>query len=123
MSAWDPGGRGLRPGPSFAGAPKLLAACQSVVANWEQGDLAQAARLCAEAAALGHPRFGRRPKTTGRYISPWKNWCVEYYRLGRGIPVHGTRILSTSLPTRRTTNSAKPSAMPPLRSNGGMKSP
>lgn len=30
-------------------ASKLLAACQTVVANWEHGDLAHAARMCAEA--------------------------------------------------------------------------
>jgi hypothetical protein len=36
--------------------PKLLAACQAVVANWEHGDLAHAARMCAEAVeATKHP--------------------------------------------------------------------
>ena len=36
--------------------PKLLAACQAVVANWEHGDLAHAARMCADAVeATKHP--------------------------------------------------------------------
>lgn len=35
----------------FASAPDLLAACEAVVARWESGDLAEAARMCASAAA------------------------------------------------------------------------
>lgn len=33
----------------IAAAPELLAACQSIIANWERGDLAAAARQCADA--------------------------------------------------------------------------
>jgi hypothetical protein len=35
-----------------AAAPKLLAACRMVVARWEKGDLAEAARACQAAVAL-----------------------------------------------------------------------
>jgi len=31
-------------------APDLLEACEAVVASWERGDLAEAARMCATAA-------------------------------------------------------------------------
>jgi hypothetical protein len=34
------------------GAPALLAACRLVIERWEHGDLAEAARACAEAVAL-----------------------------------------------------------------------
>lgn len=34
----------------IAAAPDLLVACEAVVASWERGDLAAAARLCAAAA-------------------------------------------------------------------------
>ncbi|MCC6355226.1 MAG: hypothetical protein IT577_15145 [Verrucomicrobiae bacterium] len=34
----------------IAAAPNLLAACRAVADNWETGDLAAAARLCADAA-------------------------------------------------------------------------
>ena len=34
----------------IAAAPALLAACRAVAENWETGDLAAAARLCAGAA-------------------------------------------------------------------------
>ncbi len=35
-----------------AAVPKLLNACQAVVERWEDGDLAEAARMCAEAVNL-----------------------------------------------------------------------
>jgi hypothetical protein len=35
----------------IAAAPDLLAACQMVINRWEQGDLAEAARACADAIA------------------------------------------------------------------------
>jgi hypothetical protein len=36
----------------IAAAPALLAVCQMVIARWERGDLAEAARACSEAVAL-----------------------------------------------------------------------
>ena len=47
VSAWDVEGEGYA--PKIAAVPKLLAACQAVVDRWEHGDLAEAARMCAEA--------------------------------------------------------------------------
>src|SRR5438045_1558108 len=35
----------------IAAAPALLAACRMVVERWERGDLAEAARACADAVA------------------------------------------------------------------------
>jgi hypothetical protein len=35
-----------------AAVPRLLAACQAVVERWEHGDLAEAARMCSEAANM-----------------------------------------------------------------------
>ncbi len=45
---------------------ELIGTCQAVVDNWEQGDLAQAARECDRMARAGrqylkdHPEKGRR---------------------------------------------------------------
>lgn len=36
----------------IAAVPRLLAACRAVVERWEQGDLAEAAQMCAEAVRL-----------------------------------------------------------------------
>jgi hypothetical protein len=47
VSAWDVEGENYA--PKIAAVPKLLAACQAVVDRWEHGDLAEAARMCAEA--------------------------------------------------------------------------
>jgi hypothetical protein len=47
VSAWDSEGEGYA--QMIAAVPKLLAACKMVVDRWEHGDLAEAARMCAEA--------------------------------------------------------------------------
>ena len=47
VGAWDL--EGERYARVIAAVPKLLAACQAVVERWEHGDLAEAARMCAEA--------------------------------------------------------------------------
>jgi hypothetical protein len=49
VGAWDLAGQEYA--QLIAAAPKLLAACQAVVERWEQGDLAEAARLCSAAVA------------------------------------------------------------------------
>jgi hypothetical protein len=53
VSTWDI--EGERYAQMIAAVPRLLAACQAVVDCWECGDLAEAARMCADAvtAALG----------------------------------------------------------------------
>ena len=55
VGAWDL--EGERYAYLIAAAPKLLAACQAVVERWKHGDLAEAARMCADAvrAATGRP--------------------------------------------------------------------
>ena len=50
VSAWDLEGEHYA--RMIAAVPKLLAACQAVVDRWEHGDLAEAARMCAEAVRL-----------------------------------------------------------------------
>ena len=47
VGAWDL--EGERYARVIAAVPKLLAACQAVAERWEHGDLAEAARMCAEA--------------------------------------------------------------------------
>ncbi len=47
VSAWDAVGERLA--PIIAALPKMLNACRAIVAKWEWGDLAEAARLCADA--------------------------------------------------------------------------
>lgn len=47
VGAWDL--EGERYARIIAAAPKLVAACQSVVERWEHGDLAAAAQMCDEA--------------------------------------------------------------------------
>jgi hypothetical protein len=71
----------------IAAVPKLLAACQAVVANWEQGDLAQAARFCQDALQTAMPDLPAaqeqgviQPST----VQPRKVRRAEYYRLWGG---------------------------------------
>ena len=80
VSAWDLEGEGYA--GMIAAVPKLLAACQAVVANWEQGDLAQAARLCAEAVQTAIPAPSAALEQQD--VHPGKVRCVEYYRLWGG---------------------------------------
>jgi hypothetical protein len=47
VGAWDL--EGERYARMIVAVPKLLAACQAVVERWEHGNLAEAARMCAEA--------------------------------------------------------------------------
>ncbi len=47
VGAWDL--EGERYARLIAAVPKLLAACRAVADRWEHGDLAEAARMCAEA--------------------------------------------------------------------------
>jgi len=47
VGAWDL--EGQRYAQMIAAAPRLVAACRAVVDRWEHGDLADAARMCAEA--------------------------------------------------------------------------
>jgi hypothetical protein len=47
VGAWDL--EGERYARTIAAVPKLLAACQVVVERWQHGNLAEAARMCAEA--------------------------------------------------------------------------
>ena len=80
VSAWDV--EGERFAPMIAALPNLLAACQAVVANWEQGDLAQAARLCAEAVKMAMP--DAPDVQAGQIVPSRKTRSVEYYRLWGG---------------------------------------
>lgn len=80
VSAWDLEGEGYA--QTIAAVPRLLAACQSVVANWEHGDLAQAARLCAEAVQTAIP--GSAAAQEQQVDQVGKVRCVEYYRLWGG---------------------------------------
>jgi hypothetical protein len=50
VAAWDLEGGGYA--QMIAAVPRLLAACRAVVERWEHGDLAEAARMCAEAVRL-----------------------------------------------------------------------
>jgi hypothetical protein len=50
VPAWDL--EGERYAQMIAALPKLLAACQAVVDRWERGDLAEAARMCADAVRV-----------------------------------------------------------------------
>ena len=80
VSAWDL--EGERYAPMIAALPKLLAACQAVVANWEHGDLAEAARLCAEAVKMAMPdALGVQAE---QIVPSRKTRSVEYYRLWGG---------------------------------------
>jgi hypothetical protein len=56
VGAWDM--EGERYARMIAAVPKLLAACQAAAERWEQGDLAEAARMCSaavDAAIRGEP--------------------------------------------------------------------
>jgi hypothetical protein len=79
VSAWDVEGEGYA--RTIAAVPRLLAACQAVVTNWERGDLAQAARLCAEAVEAASPSA---PAAKRQQAMPRKTRFVEYYRLWGG---------------------------------------
>jgi hypothetical protein len=50
VGAWDLEGEHYA--RMIAALPKLLAACQTIVDRWEHGDLAEAARMCADAVRL-----------------------------------------------------------------------
>jgi hypothetical protein len=60
VGAWDL--EGERYARMIAAVPRLLAACQAVVDRWEQGDLAEAARMCREAVqqATSAASFGNQ---------------------------------------------------------------
>lgn len=62
--------------------PRLLAACQAVVARWEHGDLAEAARMCNEAVDMALGLGGYSPDPRDRLLK--KTRRVEYYRLWSG---------------------------------------
>ena len=55
-------GKGQRYARMIDAFPKLLAACQAVLARWEEGDLAEAARMCSEAVETALPSKGRLTK-------------------------------------------------------------
>ena len=66
VGAWDL--EGERYARMITAVPKLLVACQAVVERWEQGDLAEAARMCSEAvdaAIRGEPFQSRTNQCQG----------------------------------------------------------
>lgn len=81
VSAWDAEGEGYA--HAIAALPKLLAACQAVVARWEHGDLAEAARQCAEAVKMAIP--DATAVQAEQIVLSRKTRSVEYYRLADAL--------------------------------------
>ena len=80
VSAWDLEGEGYS--RTIAAVPKLLAACQAVIAGQEQGDLAVATGLCKDALRMAIPDSPAAQEQ--RAVQPEKVRRVEYYRLWGG---------------------------------------
>lgn len=87
----------------FAHAPELYAACQAILDNWENGDLAAAAQLCAAAVRKAGNKTSDRIRVRACSIvcdqnPEWGTWgvmedCGEWFVISNAS---GSRILYKS---------------------------